>query len=73
MNEHSPLVVALLAVGAVIEFILLVRFAVWYDDFKYELKYLKMEIKRCEGKEKRYYRKRLFRLWISVIPFVKYK
>lgn len=73
MKEYSPLVIALLTVGSVFEFILLVRFAVWCDDFKYERQYLKMEIKRSEGKAKRYYRRRLLRLWLSIIPFVRYK
>lgn len=40
--------------------------------FTKELDYIKEEIKRTEGAEQRYWRKRKRKLWRSLLPFVKY-
>ncbi len=47
----------------------LCRFA---DNFSAELRYLSNEIERTEGAERRYWIRRRKRLWLSLIPFVKY-
>ena len=44
----------------------------FYHQFSKELKYLKNEIRRTEGVERRYWIKRKRRLWLSLLPFVKY-
>lgn len=41
-------------------------------DFSGELRYLNIEIGRTEGEERRYYLRRRRRLWLSLIPFVRY-
>lgn len=64
-----------LLVGLAIFFsiiVLLVGFAMFYHDFMGELKYLNGEIKRTEGNERRYWLRKRRRLWLSIIPFVKY-
>lgn len=40
--------------------------------FSMELRYLNMEIGRTEGEECRYYMRRRRRLWLSLLPFVRY-
>ena len=40
--------------------------------FSRELRYLNIEISRTRGAERRYWEKRRRRLWLSLIPFVKY-
>lgn len=42
------------------------------NDFLPELKYLNIEIRRSVGHEKRYYKRKRRRLWLSLLPFVKY-
>ena len=62
--------------GIVIVIILLILFvrAVWFfDDFSRELKYLKTEINRTHGDEREYWIHKRRRLWLSLIPFVKYR
>lgn len=40
--------------------------------FSMELRYLNVEIERTEGEECRHYMRRRRRLWLSLIPFVRY-
>lgn len=47
-------------------------FLQWLSDFITELKYLRCEIKRTQGRERRYWIQKKRRLWLSLIPFVKY-
>lgn len=53
---------------------ILVLFGVlqYITDFRRELRYINNEIRRNHGKEKRYWEKRKKKLWLSLIPFVKY-
>ncbi|MBP3706774.1 MAG: hypothetical protein J6J13_05975 [Clostridia bacterium] len=41
----------------------------WIVDLSRELKYINMEIKRCDGKEKKMWIKRKRRLFLAFIPF----
>lgn len=43
-----------------------------FNDFSQELKYINTEIGRTEGNEQRYWKQRRWRLWLSLIPFIKY-
>ncbi len=43
-----------------------------YNEFSRELRYLNMEIKRTRGDERRYYKWKRKKLWLSLLPFVKY-
>lgn len=56
--------------------ILLVAFAVWLavfiSRFSRELRYINNEIARTDGAERRRWLRRRRRLWLSLIPFVKY-
>ena len=45
----------------------------WYIEFSKELRYLNIEIKRCIGREKLYYKKKRRKLFLSILPFVKYE
>lgn len=59
-------------VAAFFLFLLLIGLVSFFNDFSYELKYLNSEIKRTEGAEQRYWIRQRRRLWLSLIPFVKY-
>lgn len=51
----------------------LINFVRFLIDFSGELKYLKSEIERSSGHERKYWKKKRRKLWLSLLPFVKYK
>ena len=63
----------LIGVIAVLLFILLLVILVpFFLDFSQELKYINCEIRRSYGSERRYWKHKRRKLWLSLIPFVKY-
>jgi len=52
--------------------IVIVGLAIFINDFSAELRYLNNEIARTEGAERSHYIRKRRRLWLSLIPFVKY-
>ena len=47
-------------------------FAQFINDFSHELRYLNNEIGRTDGEERRHWIRQRRRLWLSLIPFIKY-
>lgn len=75
MPEHNTDTELYWLVGiiAVFLFILIViGLAIFINDFSSELRYLNNEIRRTEGAERKYWIRRKRRLWLSLIPFVRY-
>ena len=76
MPEESNLDAGIwLLVGIVaIFFLILLLFGLvsFINDFSSELRYLNNEIRRTDGAERRHYIRQRRRLWLSLIPFVKY-
>ena len=74
MNENLPLIylfgglLAVLLIG-----VFLIAAVIATMDFQKELKHLNLEIGRTSGREQRYWQRRKKRLWLSLIPFVRYK
>ena len=63
----------LIVIMAVFIFVILVvGLILFFQDFSRELKIINCEINRTEGKERKYWIRRKRRLWLSLIPFVKY-
>lgn len=56
----------------VVLFLLLLALTVFIHNFSKELHYLNMEIERTQGEERGYYLHQRRRLWLSLIPFVRY-
>ena len=52
--------------------ILIAMLASYISAFSKELRYVNSEIARTEGEERRYWLHRKRRLWLSLIPFVRY-
>jgi len=73
MVENSKdliyLIVILIAVSFPFVLIAAVRML---NDFSCELKYLNCEISRTKGAEQKHWRRVRRKLWLSLIPFVKY-
>ena len=59
-------------VAALMLFIILYGLCSFFLEFSRALKYLNSEIGRTIGAERRYWIRERRRLWLSLIPFVKY-
>lgn len=70
LNYEFWIVVGVVAIPILL--VLLVELCLYIKEFSQELEYINMEIERTEGSERRYWRRRKRRLWLSLIPFVKY-
>lgn len=53
--------------------LLIVALVAYSQEFMRELKIIKCEINRTDGEERKYWIRKKRRLWLSIIPFVKYK
>ncbi len=68
-SDVNTLVWAIIIIVAVVIAIYLVRF---FIVFSRELNYIEEEILRTTGEEREYWKKTRRRLWLSLLPFVKY-
>lgn len=66
------LIVLVGIVGLIVFFGILLTLVSFVDAFSGELRYLNMEIGRTEGVERRYYIIQRRRLWLSLLPFIRY-
>ena len=71
--EDKELWILIALFGGIFGFALIVKLAMWLNDFSGELKYLNSEIGRTDGSEQRYWIRQKRRLWLSIIPFVRYR
>jgi len=75
MPENNPDTELYWLIGVVaVFFLILLLFGLvsFINDFSQELRYLNNEIRRTDGAERRHYIRQRRRLWLSLIPFVKY-
>ena len=59
--------------NVIIFIILLYGFCKFINDFSRELRFLNNEINRTRGTERKHWIRRKRKLWLSLIPFVKYR
>lgn len=59
-------------IAAFFLFLLVIGLVFFFNDFLQELKYINCEIRRTDGSERRYWISKRRKLWLSLIPFVKY-
>ncbi len=71
-NPDTGLYLLIGIVAAFFLILLLFGLASFINDFSQELKYINCEIRRTDGSERRYWIRKRRRLWLSLIPFVKY-
>lgn len=68
--EIDPVTIALLAVLAIFfGTVLLVKLAEKINDLSRRLDNINMEIARTEGREKKLWKRKKRRLWLSLLPF----
>lgn len=73
-NELEGLTLCFIVIiGMLIAFAVMVNMVLKAIDFKQELRYINMEINRTVGGERKYWRRKRIRLWLSLIPFIKYR
>ena len=75
MPENNPDTELYWLVGIVaVFFLILLLFGLvsFINDFSQELRYLNSEIRRTDGAERRHWIRQRRRLWLSLIPFVRY-
>lgn len=57
---------------AIVSVLLIIGFASFINRFSQELRRLNTEIQRTTGAERKHYIRQRRRLWLSLLPFVKY-
>lgn len=73
INDQT-LIVLMVIGGCVLAAVLIVAFVVWLPKFQQELKHVNLRIEQSiSERERQHYLRRRRRLWLSLIPFVKYK
>ena len=73
MNGSGTELYWIIGVFAVfIVILLIIGSASFINDFSQELRYLNNEIRRTTGAERKHYLRRRRKLWLSLLPFVKY-
>ena len=65
------LIAVFIIITAVLLILLIVRIALGFNNFKRNIKYVNMEIRRTRGSERKAWQKEKRRLWLSLIPFHK--
>ena len=73
MNNIDSIVgVVFLLIIAFLVILLIIGFAIKVNSFSQKLDYIKMEIQRSRGEERRYWIREKRRLWLSLLPFCRY-
>ena len=70
LDSDTMILVGILAIFLLI--LIIVGSVQFFTGFRKELKYINNEIARNRGSERRYWIKRRRKLWLSLIPFVRY-
>ena len=70
--ENYTSIIILIILAVLLLMLAAVRFAIFLQWFRRELRYVNKEIARTHGDEKKHWEKRKKRLLRSLIPFVRY-
>ena len=70
--DNQMLMICAAVIIAVIFGMAILRFVMWVQWFRKELRYINKEIARTAGEEQQHWRKRKKRLIRSIIPFLGY-
>ena len=71
-NPDVELYALTVAATLIILIFVLSKLYIFINDFSSELRFLNTEIERTEGAEQKHWSRQRKRLWLSLIPFVKY-
>lgn len=69
-NNASWAAIGLL--GLILAAVFILFMVMWLQEFRFEIRNINDEINRNEGEERKYWIARRRRLWLSLIPFVRW-
>ncbi|MBE6933609.1 MAG: hypothetical protein E7462_00925 [Ruminococcaceae bacterium] len=72
VNEWETVSIVISYVGCFLFLVGFVKAVSFFLDFTKEMRYLNLEIRRTLGSEQRYWKWKRRRLWLSILPFIKY-
>ena len=72
ITENSASWAAIGLLGLILAAVFILFMVIWLHDFRFELRNINDEINRNEGEERKYWIARRRRLWLSLIPFVRW-
>ncbi len=72
ITENSTSWAAIGLLGLILAAVFILFTVIWLHDFRFELRNINDEINRNEGEERKYWIARRRRLWLSLIPFVRW-
>lgn len=72
ITENNAIWSVIGMLGVIIGAVFIIFFIIWLHDFRFELRNINDEINRNEGQERKYWIARKRRLWLSLIPFVRW-
>ena len=70
MSKDLIQLILIIAVPVIV--MLFIEFIISLNEFRTELRYINNEINRTDGKEREHWVKQRRRLWLSLLPFVRY-
>ena len=68
LSDRS-IILIFVAIALVLVFILMISIVIRIEEFQNKLKYIKLEINRTRGAERKYWIRRKRRLWLSLFLF----
>ena len=68
LSDRS-IILIFVAIAIVLLFILMISIIIRIEEFQNKLKYIKLEINRTRGAERKYWIRRKRRLWLSLFLF----
>ena len=69
-NNASWAAIGLL--GLILAAVFILFMVMWLQEFRFEIRNINDEINRNEGEERKYWIARRRRLWLSLIPFIRW-
>lgn len=71
-NTDIGIYILIGAAIVVVSLPVLIALAAFINSFSSELRYLNREIRRSEGAGREHWKRRKRKLWLSLLPFIKY-
>lgn len=71
--DDNTLYALIFVIIFVVTGVLFVQFLMRFSVFSFELRRVNDEIKRTHGEEKQHWKRVRRRLWLSLLPFIKYR
>ena len=72
ITENNASWAAIGLLGLILAAVFILFMVIWLQDFRFEIRNINDEINRNEGEERKYWIARRRRLWLSLIPFVRW-